>query len=85
MIDKFRLIIMAMILLLPAGLSADIDTTDRTVEAGESSLKPVVGLELIAEGLVAPMGFVSAGDGRMFIVEQTGLIRVMQADGTILK
>jgi len=55
------------------------------VEAGESSLKPVVGLELIAEGLVAPMGFVSAGDGRMFIVEQTGLIWVMQADGTILK
>lgn len=31
------------------------------------------------------MGFVSAGDGRMFIVEQTGLIWVMQADGTILK
>lgn len=53
-------------------------------EAEAASSMPAVGLELVAEGLVAPMGFVSAGDGRMFIVEQTGLIRLMQADGTIL-
>ena len=49
-----------------------------------STSKPAVGLDLIADGLVAPMAFMSAGDARMFIVEQTGLIRLMEEDGTIL-
>ena len=45
-----------------------------------------VGLELVADNLVAPMEFVSGGDGtgRMFIVEQTGVVKVMLANGTVL-
>jgi glucose/arabinose dehydrogenase len=49
------------------------------------SVKPRVNLELVAEGFVAPMEFLSAGDGtgRMFLVEQTGLVKIVQADGTV--
>ena len=53
-------------------------------EAVSSTSTPAVGLDPVAEGLVAPMGFMSAGDARMFIVEQTGLIRLRQEDGTVL-
>jgi len=42
-------------------------------------------LELVAEGLEAPLGLTHAGDGssRLFVVEQTGAIRIVD-DGTIL-
>ena len=42
-------------------------------------------LEVVAEGLESPLGVTHAGDdsGRLFIVEQTGAIKIMQ-DGEIL-
>ena len=48
---------------------------------------PGVGLKLVAEGFDAPIEFVSAGDGtgRMFLVDQVGVIKVMLANGTMLK
>jgi glucose/arabinose dehydrogenase len=58
-----------------------ITTKPSTVSA------PEVGLKLVAEGFAAPMEFVSAGDGtgRMFLVDQVGVIKVMLANGTMLK
>ena len=44
---------------------------------------PVVGLKLVASGFAAPMEFISSKDGRMFVVDQTGLIKVITADGTL--
>jgi|FLYN01.1.fsa_nt_gi predicted lipoprotein with Yx(FWY)xxD motif len=46
-----------------------------------------VGVELVAEGLAAPVAFVSANDGsgRMFIADQAGMIRVLSADGELLE
>jgi glucose/arabinose dehydrogenase len=43
-----------------------------------------VGLELVADGLDTPTGLVSAGDGsgRIFVLEQAGLIRVIR-DGAL--
>ncbi|NKC11356.1 MAG: hypothetical protein GKR94_03870 [Gammaproteobacteria bacterium] len=43
-------------------------------------------LELVAEGLTAPMLLLSPPDDskRRFIVEQIGLIKIVQADGTLL-
>ncbi|MBT6278079.1 MAG: hypothetical protein HOI95_28590 [Chromatiales bacterium] len=43
-------------------------------------------LELVAEGLNAPMLLLSPpdGTGRRFIVEQTGLIKILEKDGTLL-
>ncbi len=44
---------------------------------------PVVGLKLVASGFAAPMEFISSGDGRMFLVDQIGVIKVMTADGSL--
>ena len=44
---------------------------------------PVVGLKLIASGFAAPMEFISSKDGRMFVVDQIGLIKVITADGKL--
>jgi glucose/arabinose dehydrogenase len=46
---------------------------------------PAVGLREVADGLVSPVTAVSAGDrsGRLFVVDQVGVIRVLDADGTL--
>jgi glucose/arabinose dehydrogenase len=46
---------------------------------------PAVGLRPVAEGLTAPVALVAAPDasGRRFIVDQIGVIRVLDADGTL--
>ncbi len=46
---------------------------------------PLVGLKLVASGFAAPMEFISSGDGRMFVVDQIGVIKVMTKDGTLLE
>lgn len=47
---------------------------------------PQVGLEPVASGFAAPIEFVSAqdGTGRMFLVDQTGLVKIVKSDGTVL-
>ena len=44
-----------------------------------------IGLELIAEGLTSPVYATHAGDasGRLFVVDQIGQIRIIDADGTL--
>jgi glucose/arabinose dehydrogenase len=44
-----------------------------------------VGLRLVADGLTAPLWLGDAGDGsgRLFVVDQAGLVRVITADGTL--
>ena len=44
---------------------------------------PLVGLKLVASGFAAPMEFISSGDGRMFVVDQIGVIKVMTKNGTL--
>lgn len=44
---------------------------------------PVVGLKLVASGFAAPMEFISSKDGRMFLVDQIGLVKVITADGKL--
>ena len=46
---------------------------------------PAVGLQTIAEGLTSPVTLTSPGDGsgRLFVVDQVGLIRVVMPDGTL--
>jgi glucose/arabinose dehydrogenase len=45
-----------------------------------------VGVQLVAEGLTSPVYLVEPpdGSGRLFVVDQVGLIRVIEADGTLL-
>jgi len=57
------------------------------VPTGAASEHPptIVELETVVSGLTAPVGLTHAGDGsgRLFIVEQTGQIRIVE-DGTLL-
>ncbi|HSJ13479.1 MAG TPA: PQQ-dependent sugar dehydrogenase [Longimicrobiales bacterium] len=48
---------------------------------------PRPGVELVAEGLSAPVTLMEAPDGtrRLFVVDQAGLIRIVTADGTLLE
>jgi glucose/arabinose dehydrogenase len=51
------------------------------------TFNPAIGLKTVAEGLTAPMTAVSPDDGtgRLFIVDQTGTIRILDANGTLQK
>lgn len=45
-----------------------------------------VGLKVVATGFTSPIAIVSAfdGSGRLFIVDQIGLVRILRSDGTLL-
>ncbi len=45
--------------------------------------QPAVSTELFATGLDRPVKITSAGDDRLFVVEQEGVIRIVNADGTV--
>jgi glucose/arabinose dehydrogenase len=49
--------------------------------------EPRVGLELVAEGLTAPVSLATANDGsgRLFIADQIGVIHVLTAEGQLLE
>lgn len=52
----------------------------------EVPLEPVVGLELVAEGLTQPVELVATGDGsgRLLVVDQIGVVLVLTAEGELL-
>lgn len=57
-----------------------------TANAGPSVASgPTVGLRLVADGLTSPVTLVPVpdGSGRIFVVDQVGLIRILRPDGTL--
>lgn len=44
---------------------------------------PIIDLELFADGFDKPVEIKNAGDDRLFIVQQSGLIQILNTDGTI--
>ncbi len=64
-------------------LKGNNSVTNLTQPTG--TFKPEIGLELAAEGLTAPMIALSPDDGtgRLFIVDQVGVVRVLDANGTL--
>ena len=71
-----RMLVLAMVVALSVVVVAP---------TGVASEPTVIELDTVASGLTAPVGLTHAGDGsgRLFIVEQTGQIRVV-ADGALL-
>ena len=51
-----------------------------------SDSKQKIGVELLAQGFVSPVAFVSPNDGtgRMFLVDQVGVIKVIDSGGKVL-
>lgn len=54
-------------------------------EAGANGIE--VGIDLVAEGLTAPLALAEApdGTGRLFVLEQIGRLRVIDAEGKLLE
>jgi glucose/arabinose dehydrogenase len=77
-LKRLRLLLVASAIAAVAGGAAPL-------QAQEAD-SPAVGLRLVAEGFTSPVTLVSAGDGsgRLFVVDQVGLIRVLGADGTLV-
>jgi glucose/arabinose dehydrogenase len=53
--------------------------------AAQTEEAPAVGLRTVADGLTSPVTLASPGDGsgRLFVVDQAGLIRVLTPDGAL--
>jgi len=68
------------------GATATPSAERATPEPTQAPFEPILGLELAAEGLTAPVDMGTAGDGsgRLFIVDQIGVIRVLTAEGELL-
>jgi glucose/arabinose dehydrogenase len=85
--EKFFIIMMFLIAIIAFSVSAISASNTSAMQpiAGDIST-PKVGLELVAEGFTAPMELVSPGDGtgRMFLVDQIGLIKIILANGTVV-
>jgi glucose/arabinose dehydrogenase len=66
-------------------MKGEIVVTKSEASNDPTSMVPKVKLEMVAEGFTAPMEYISArdGTGRMFLVDQTGLIKIVKADGTV--
>lgn len=66
----------------PAATGAD----GRDAVAPATLTDPAVALQTVAEGLTSPVAMAEApdGSGRMFVVDQIGLVRVITADGELL-
>jgi glucose/arabinose dehydrogenase len=68
---------------LAAPASADTPAVDRGGPTGDG---PQLDVELVADGLIAPLGLTFAPDGsdRRFIVDQTGVVLILTPDGEVL-
>src|SRR5690349_13934478 len=79
-INKFLFVLLALSALPSCQLIDDFFKEHPT-------LSPKPALELIADGLSQPIAMVEAPDssGRIFIVDQTGLIRIVNREGQLLQ
>lgn len=79
-------LIAGLILLLSGALlvSALTVTPTAVAEPALPALLPTLVLEPFVSNLTLPVGIVSAGDARLFVVEKHGIIRIVQPTGQIL-
>ena len=82
--------ILFLVLICTVAIGAYLFTTRNSdqpdqMESGKEELAQAVDIELVADGFVSPVAFVSANDGtnRMFLVDQTGLVKVVDMEGKV--
>lgn len=93
-IDRYALLFTLlglMLLITPQALAQqtaagqDINIDPQVAQpGGDLPGDPQIELELIADGLVDPVNVASAGDGRLFVVERIGRVRIVDEDGELL-
>src|SRR5689334_870547 len=74
-----RLIQWVILSVLAVSLSALVP-----VAAQDESDEYTVGVQMVAEGLSSPVAMASAHDGRLFVVDQAGKIRIIGTDGKLM-
>ena len=84
-ISPFTALLTAFTLLLTAAWIF-LGALDATPSLAAPSQQQAITLQLIpfATGLSAPVKLANAGDDRLFVVEQGGVIRIVQPDGTVI-
>jgi len=75
------LMILILVLLLPMTTA----TGHPPERQAPLAVQPTLAIEPFATGFDLPVGIVSAGDDRLFIVERRGKLRILQPDGAILE
>jgi glucose/arabinose dehydrogenase len=72
-------------MLIVVGATVAIAGSAAPVQAQEAD-SPSVGLRLVADGFTSPVALVEApdGSGRLFVVDQAGVIRIITAAGNLL-
>jgi glucose/arabinose dehydrogenase len=81
-----RLLLVAALVLTLGGAAPMAQASDEPTHGRSVPVGGVVGVTLVADGLTSPVKLVEAPDasGRLFIVDQVGLIRVVTATGELL-
>jgi|SRR6266487_1001902 len=85
-----RLVIPSIIVIVVSILTMKFSPSETLVPlptpvSNSSNLTNTKGVEIIAEGLQAPRSIQVAGDGRIFLTEQHGSIRIIDKNGTLLE
>lgn len=75
--------VLALAIVMSLGVVLGVVGTASARPAADSP--PTVGLRLVADGLTHPVAFVPVpdGSGRIFVVDQVGLIWILRPDGTL--
>jgi len=79
----FALSALTLFAVLPA--MADDPGTPQQARAALPAPLPTLAIDPFVTGLNLPVGIVSAGDARLFVVQKGGQIRIVQPDGTVLE
>ncbi len=79
----FLLQAFVLLTILPATAEEQSDLLDTRSNA--VALLPTLALDPFTTGLTLPVGIISAGDDRLFVVQKQGQIRILQPDGMLLE
>src|ERR1043166_4644105 len=73
------------LLCLPVLFVAGCPITPVTPPVTDHATKENVALRVVAEGLASPVGLVPVpdGSGRLFVLDQIGLVRIIDANGVL--
>ena len=87
---KKIIILIVIILVIIIGIYLFFQNSKSPIDqqkGNNNGLTQEIGIELLAQGFVSPVAFISSydGTGRMFLVDQVGVIKVIDSEGKVLE